>query len=345
MRVFVLDKNNNPLMPCNPCKARKLLSKNLAEKVWSKFGTFGIKLKFDLKSEPNKNQVISLGYDPGTKFEGFSVASQFENQLNLKLDLPEKKKIKDKLEERSTLRRSRRQRKTRYRKARFQNRSRNGFVAPSQLSIVQTRISILKELFRIFPISVCGVEDVRFNHAKKSFGKNFSTVEIGKAKLYEFLESKSKLFKFQGFETKELREKYGYKKVSNKSANVFESHCCDSLALANEVNSGLSLKPNPILIVVDKTYKFVRRKLHDTQPAKGGLRASYAKGTVFGIKKGKILGYKNQEFLLTGFYKNKFRISDKISKKQKNQIQKFDFLSKNLNAFSVAKFTSNYAKP
>ncbi len=331
MRIFVLDKNNNPLMPCKPSKARELLSKDLAEKMWSKFGTFGIKLKFDVKSKENENQVTSLGYDPGTKFEGFSIASHLENQINIKLNLPNKKKICERLSERSSLRRTRRQRKTRYRKARFNNRSRKGFIAPSQNAIIQTRISILKELFRIFPISVCGVEDVRFNHHIKKWGANFSTCEIGKSKIYEFLELKTVLYKFQGYETKELRIKYGYKKISDKSSDTFESHNCDSLALAVEVNGGLRIQHIKNLVVVDKTYKFMRRKLHNTQFSTGGIRKNFASGAVLGIKKGKIVGYKYVEYLLTGSYKNKFRISDKITKKQKNQVSKLDYISKNFN--------------
>jgi hypothetical protein len=57
----------------------------------------------------------ALGVDNGTKFEGYSVVVGNENSLNIKLDLPDKKVIVRKLEERRTLRRARRHRTCRRR--------------------------------------------------------------------------------------------------------------------------------------------------------------------------------------------------------------------------------------
>jgi hypothetical protein len=39
-------------------------------------------------------------------------------------------------------------------------------------------------------------------------------------------------------------------------------------------------------IVMDDTYRPVRRQLHDTQPAKGGIRDKYSTGNFKGIRKG-----------------------------------------------------------
>jgi hypothetical protein len=41
--VFVLANDGTPLTPTTPAKARKLLRAGVAEKAWSKFGTFGIR--------------------------------------------------------------------------------------------------------------------------------------------------------------------------------------------------------------------------------------------------------------------------------------------------------------
>lgn len=314
-------------MPTTKARARKLLKAKVAEPVWSKFGTFGIQL---LTNTSEHVQNVSLGVDNGTKFEGYSVASENENLLNVKLNLPEKWKIKEKLEKRRILRRTRRQRKTRRRPARFNNRSRKYFIAPSQLVVVRSRIKIITELFKIYPVSLVGLEDVCFNHAKHKKGKNFSTVEIGKNKIREFIRERAKLFEFKGYETKELREKYGYQKISDKSSDSFESHNCDSLSLAIEVNGGSRLEPlKPI--VVDDTYRPVRRSLHKQLPNKGGTRKEYSKGTVFGLRKGKLVGHKGQKYLLTGVYKNMYRITDMFSqaKDKRNQVSKFDFISSN----------------
>ena len=182
--VFVLSLDGQPLTPTTPARARKLLKGGLAKKVWSKFGTFGIQMNVPTRIETPET---SLGVDPGTKFEGYAVVCGNENSLSLKVDLPNKKTIVEKLKERRTLRRARRFRKCRRRPARFANRKRKPlWLAPSQAVIVNARLKVMRELFRIYPINSVGLEDVRFNHAKKRWGANFSTAEIGKAKIELF---------------------------------------------------------------------------------------------------------------------------------------------------------------
>lgn len=311
--VFVLSKQGEPLTPTTPTKARKLLKAGVAKPVWSKFNAFGIHVLVDTGSE---TPDAALGVDNGTKFEGYSVIVGSENLLNVNLDLPDKKKIVKKLDERRTLRRARRHRNCRRRPAQFDNRGRKDFLAPSQAVIVGSRLKVIRELFRIYPINAAGFEDVRFNHAAKRWGANFSTVEVGKARIKAFFESHgARVFEYRGHETKELREKYGYRKTSVKSADKFTAHCSDSLALAVDVLLGAPLEPGPFL-VVDDTYRPVRRKLHDTQSAKGGARDNYSKGTVFGYRKGLLVGTPRGLGRLCGEYKGGFRYYDSLGKRQ-----------------------------
>jgi hypothetical protein len=118
--VFVLSKAGEPLTPTTPARARKLLKAGAVKKVWSKFSTFGIQLLVESRSE---TPLTTLGYDGGTKFEGFAVVCGSENVLCVKLDLPNKQKIVRKLEERRHLRRARRFRKLRRRAKRSNNRT------------------------------------------------------------------------------------------------------------------------------------------------------------------------------------------------------------------------------
>lgn len=255
--IFVLSIEGNPLTPTTPSKARKLLKSNQAKKAFNKFNEFGIQMLVETRKEVPKT---SLGYDPGTKFEGFSVVVDKENNLNIKLDLPAKSNIVKKLKERGEARRTRRQR-LRRRKARFNNRSRKGFIAPSQLVIICSRLKILKELIKCYPISIVGMEDVCFNHAKYRWGSNFSTIEIGKSLIRKFFkDSNIELIEFKGWETKEIREGYGYKKSKDKGENIFTSHCSDSLSLALEINRKESLEPRKFIVVDDK-YRYIRRKI------------------------------------------------------------------------------------
>ncbi len=323
--VFVLSKDGKALTPTTPARARKLLKGNQAKKCWSKFGTFGVRMIVEVGS---KTPDTALGVDHGTKFEGYSVVVGTENLLNVKLDLPGKKVIVKKLTERRILRRARRHRNCRRRPARFSNRSRKGFIAPSQSVVVGSRLKVIGEFFRIYPINLVAFEDVRFNHAKHRWGKNFSTVEIGKTKIKDYFRSKgAKVFEYRGFETQEIRKKYGYTKTSSKSADKFSAHCSDSLSLAVNVTTGERIKPGEFIVVND-TYRCKRRRLHDTQPSKGNVREAYSKGTVFGLRKGLLVGLKkNKVGQLCGELKGKYRYYD--SEGTRGLVSKLVWISSN----------------
>jgi hypothetical protein len=320
---FVLDRQGRPLTPTTPAKARKLLNGGAAEKVWSKFGTFGIRLVVPTRQETPRT---ALGVDHGTQFEGYSVVVDRENNLNVKLDLPDKKKILKKMEERRLLRRARRHRKCRRRPCRCDNRRRAGFLAPSQRVIVDSRLKILRELCRIYPVSVAGVEDVCFNHAAKQWGAILSTVEIVKAKIRAFLADRTiNVTEYKGYETQELRTGFGYRKIQDKSKDCFESHCCDSLALACAVGPGIGLKPGGLLTVDDR-YRAVRRRLHDTQPSRGGIRQGYSTGTVVGLGKGLLIGTPRGPGRLCGINRGALRYYDQDGKRQ--SVKAADWISR-----------------
>ncbi len=142
-RIPVISKSGTPLMPCKPAKARKLLEQGKAIQKWSKLGIFYIQLTFDPTSEPNKNQKVVFGIDPGSKFDGYAVTTKIVNLTGMS-ELPSG--IADKLETRRRMRRARRYRNTRQRPKRFDNRNREGFIAPSQKAKVEFRLKIIREL-------------------------------------------------------------------------------------------------------------------------------------------------------------------------------------------------------
>jgi hypothetical protein len=311
--VFVVDKNGKPLTPTKPAKARKLLRDGKAVKVWSKFGTFGIQMVDEVG---NKTPLTTLGVDHGTKFEGYSVVVDYQNPINIKLDLPDKRNICRKIKKRRDRRIGRRHRNCRRRPCRSTNRSRKTFIAPSQKVIIQSRLKIISELIKIYPITIVAVEDVCFNHAKHRWGANFSTIEIGKAKLREFYRNNYiNLREFKGYETQKIRKSFDYNKINNKSSDKFEAHCSDSLSLACVVNQGKRIEPGPFL-VVDDTYRPVRRQLHYTQFTKGGVRERYSTGTVSSLRKGLLIGTKKRSGRLCGMTKGSFYYHDQNGKRK-----------------------------
>jgi 5-methylcytosine-specific restriction endonuclease McrA len=159
MFVFVLDKNKRPLNPTHPARARKLLKTGKA--VVFKRYPFTIILKEEVK-EPD-NQSLRIKIDPGAKTTGIAI---LRNEIVLwAAELTHRGfQIRDALTSRRQLRRSRRNRKTRYRQPRFNNRCRpDGWLPPSLISRVDNILTWVKRLLRLSPITSISTELVRFD--------------------------------------------------------------------------------------------------------------------------------------------------------------------------------------
>jgi len=263
MRVPVVSEKGKPLMPTKPAKARKMIEGGVAKKCWSKTGVFYIQMLIPVGGEV---QDVALAIDPGSKYDGYAVSGEKDIALKAMAVMPQR--VHKKVTGRNQLRRSRRYRKTRRRKKRFNNRKRKaGWIAPSQLVKVQFRIKIVRDLVKIFPINFIAVEDVRFNHYKKRWGKHFSTVEIGKTMLYEELEQHGNVIKYAGWQTAEARKYWGILKSSAKDALTPESHANDALAILCEVFS--DNVDNSCVFMVWHRLEFARRSLHRQNYQKG----------------------------------------------------------------------------
>jgi activator of 2-hydroxyglutaryl-CoA dehydratase len=116
--IFVINKNKKPLNPCHPAVARKLLKTGKA--VIHKKYPFTIRLK-ELKTSENKTEFI-LKIDYGSKHTGLAILNG-SNVIWL-AQIHHKTNIKKDMDSRRAMRRTRRNRKTRYRQARFLNRKR-----------------------------------------------------------------------------------------------------------------------------------------------------------------------------------------------------------------------------
>ncbi|HBE8716477.1 TPA: RRXRR domain-containing protein [Clostridioides difficile] len=117
--VFVINKNKKPLTPCHFAVARKLLKQGKA--VVHKQFPFTIRLK-ELKEANPKGLIIKL--DPGAKQTGVALHKPNGEVVLLATIEHRANKIKQNLEARRAFRRTRRNRKTRYRAPRFLNRKR-----------------------------------------------------------------------------------------------------------------------------------------------------------------------------------------------------------------------------
>ncbi len=159
--VYVLNQNGQPLMPTeNHAKVRVLLKQGKAKVV--KKCPFTIQLAYD---STNYAQKVTLGVDSGSKHIGISATTKdkvlFEADVELRND------IADLLSTRRELRRSRRNRKTRYRMPRFNNRRRkDGWLAPSVKQKVDSHLTMIAKVHKILPISNIVVEVASFDIQK-----------------------------------------------------------------------------------------------------------------------------------------------------------------------------------
>lgn len=160
-QVLVVDTNQQPLIPCSPGMARSLLKAGKAA-VWRRY-PFTIILKKEV--EPS-SETLTLKLDPGSKVTGIALLKA--DKIIWAAELTHRgQAISASLLSRRQQRRGRRNRKTRYRQARFLNRTRpDGWLAPSLQHRVLTTITWVKKLIRLAPIGEIRQELVRFDLQK-----------------------------------------------------------------------------------------------------------------------------------------------------------------------------------
>jgi len=158
--VFVLDTNRKPLAPIHPAEARKLLRGGQAA-IFRTY-PFTIILKVAATEEP---EPLRVKVDPGSTTTGIAVVHDATGRVVWAANLHHRgQRIKDALEGRRAIRRSRRNRKTRYRTPRFLNRTRpQGWLAPSLQSRVDNIVTWVKRLGMIANITTISMELVRFD--------------------------------------------------------------------------------------------------------------------------------------------------------------------------------------
>jgi RRXRR protein len=165
-RVFVLSRDGSPLMPCHATRARELLGKGKAVVV--RRYPFVIRLKHN--PQQPAAQPIAIKIDPGAKTTGIALV-RLTIAIHVVLHLCELTHrgavIKENLDKRRAHWRDRRNRKTRYREARFLNRTRpKGWLPPSLQSRVDNVMSWVGRYRRWAPITSIVIETVRFDTQK-----------------------------------------------------------------------------------------------------------------------------------------------------------------------------------
>jgi len=159
MFVYVLTKENRPLMPCKPSIARLLLKEGKAK---VKHRTpFTIKLIGD---STEYVQPVVAGMDTGSRTVGAAAIANgsvvYQSEVKLRTD------VSKKMQQRAMYRRTRRRRKCRYRPARWLNRASmraEGRLAPSIKSKMDSHMREKKFVESLLPIIAWKVETASFD--------------------------------------------------------------------------------------------------------------------------------------------------------------------------------------
>lgn len=162
-RILVVDQERNPLMPTTPARARLLLKTGKAATL----RRFPLVLILKETRPAATVEPLRVKLDPGSKTSGIAVVNDRTGEVVWAAELTHRSQaIHEVLQRRASVRRSRRQRHTRYRQARWRNRRRpKGWLAPSLHSRVHHLLTWVKRLSRWCPSGALSLELVRFDMA------------------------------------------------------------------------------------------------------------------------------------------------------------------------------------
>ncbi|MDJ0592799.1 MAG: RRXRR domain-containing protein [Pleurocapsa sp. MO_226.B13] len=314
IRVPLVDKDNKPLMPTKPSKARKLVRDGQAIGKWNKLGQYYIQLTFEPSGR--ETQPIAVGIDPGIKYSGIGVQSKLVTLFTAHLLLPFET-VKKRMKQRAMMRRTRRGRRINcqlpfqlraHRQKRFSNRT-SKKVAPSIRANRLLEIRVVTELCKVYPISSIVYEyvkaDVDLTSGRKGArsDRGFSAVMVGQKWAIEQLAKLTPVIKKLGWETSNLRKHFGLEKQKHSKGDVIPAtHAVDGVVLAAsqfedylrfENSSGHGHFWQGEVSITDAPFTFIRRppisrrQLHSMIPSKGGKRRKYGGTTTrHGLRKG-----------------------------------------------------------
>ncbi|WP_406386735.1 RNA-guided endonuclease IscB [Streptomyces sp. NBC_01618] len=192
----MLDCHGRPLMPTHPARARRLLSQGRAAVI--SHMPFAIRMK-DRTLAQSEGTGVEVRVDPGSK--GTGIAVTMEQSAPSSAAVPKSVRrglfaielrhrgshISKRMQQRAAYRRRRRSANLRYRPVRFRNRARkDGWLPPSVQHRIDTTVSVVRRLGRLFPVNEIHVERVAFDTHALSAGHPLEGAEYQQGTLCGF---------------------------------------------------------------------------------------------------------------------------------------------------------------
>lgn len=266
MKVLVINKHGQPLMPTPPRKARILLQLGKAKIVGR--NPFTIQLIY---GSSGYKQPISLGIDAGYKHVGFSAVTDTEELIGGEVELLDG--VSERITEKQKYRRTRRNR-LRHRAKRFDNRKCNeGWLAPSIQHKLNTHLRFIERVKSRLPVTKTTVETAKFDIQKiKNPDIQREEYQLGEQLGYRNL-------------TNYIRHRDGYKCQNPDCKNK----SCDKVLQIHHIGywknpPDRSNRPSNLITLCDKCHSSPNHKkgkiLHGWQPKVKSFKAETFMSTI-----------------------------------------------------------------
>ena len=159
--IYVRSKEGKALMPSERGGRIGYLLRHGKAHVVSRV-PFVVQLDYE---STTYTQEVSLGIDAGSKHIGVSASSEKKELLAAQVEL--RSDVVSLLSARRELRRTRRNRKTRYRRSRFNNRKKkDGWLAPSVEQKVESHLKVIRLAHKLLPVTKTTIEVAQFDVQK-----------------------------------------------------------------------------------------------------------------------------------------------------------------------------------
>ena len=216
MIVFVLNKHGEALMPCSQRKARLLLRSKKAKIIHYK--PFTIQL---LHGSYGYKQAVAMNVDLGAKHIGVAITS--EDNVLAKGEITLRDDVKANIESEKIYRRSRRNRKTRYRKARFLNRTstkKEGWLPPSIRSRIENTFFWIDNYIKRLPNPNLNIEVGKFD-VQKMMNPTIQGTEYQQGQTFSYHDVRYFVFARDNYTCQLCKKK---NKILNTHHIVYRSH-------------------------------------------------------------------------------------------------------------------------
>ena len=216
MIVFVLNKHGEALMPCSQRKARLLLSDKKAKIIHYK--PFTIQL---LHGSYGYKQRANLSVDLGSKYIGIAITSN--ESVLMKGEIELRNDVKENIESRKIYRKSRRNRKTRYRKARFLNRTKTmkkGWLPPSIQSRIDNTFRWIDRFISLLSYPNLNIEVGKFD-VQKMMNPNIQGREYQEGQAFSYHDVRYFVFARDNYTCRACKKK---NKILNTHHIIYRSH-------------------------------------------------------------------------------------------------------------------------